>query len=316
MRSGAKYPIGVALSGGALKAAAHVGVLEVLEAQGIIPTCIAGTSAGALVAALYAHGYRTQDLINLIRRFPGPSLFDYGYPVASSLLSLWRYRLTKQGSQQNLQLPNGLLRGKRLHKYIQKLLAGREATMPYYVVATDLLTGNPMAYTNDLDHPASDGIEAISDAVKTVLGSCSLPGILTPVPVKNRLLVDGGLRHYVPVDILRQAGCKKIIAINLYQLQESWTPDTFAHVLTRSFDILLQETVDDDIDGTDVVVLNPKINHMSWLSFSEMEECIQAGRDVANDSKAKIDALMAKDPLYNAQSIKYTIGTAFHSDKP
>lgn len=277
-------PLGLALSGGTLKAAAHVGVLQALEAMGIRPDCVAGTSAGSLVAALYAHGVRPDGMMDIIRQFPGPFLLDYGFPLLSSLFALWSRRIRRRNA---LRLPGGLVRGQRLEQYIRHLLGRKEAHMPYYIIATDLCTGQPVTLTND---PAARelGFDPVVDAALAIRGSCSLPGVFSPVPCGQRLLTDGGIRDYVPVRVLRQAGCRRIIAVNLHQLNEDWNPDTFVHVVARAIDILLQEAVAADTAGEDVITLTPRLSSMTWWSFHQLTACVRAGRLAVWENRDRI----------------------------
>lgn len=295
------HRIGIALSGGFLKAAAHVGVLAGLEELGIHPHRIAGTSAGAFVATMYAHGYSTNDLLDLIRHFPGASLFDYGFPVLSSLVNLWWYKYPVKWRGATLRLPRGLIRGKKLEKYFRKRLRLRTAVMPYYVIATDLLSGEPVVYSNDESSIQEGFAVPVTDVSQAVLGSCSIPGVLSPVFVDGRLLVDGAFRHYVPVEVLRQAGCNKIIAVNLYRLQEEWQPETFVHVLARSFEILLQESIEDDVDGPDIVLLEPNVGNLSWVSFHKMEACVEDGRKSVSEKRGEIEQLLRPPIQWSAK---------------
>ncbi|MCL6547491.1 MAG: patatin-like phospholipase family protein [Alicyclobacillus sp.] len=288
--------MGLALSGGMLKAAAHVGVLAALEQAGIRPDAIAGTSAGSFVAALYAHGCRPAELRQLIRNFPGLRLLDYGFPLATSLLGWMRRRLSPWQWNSAPSLPGGLLQGRKLIRYFRDTLADRRPRHPYYVVATDLLSGRPVVFSNDLSAQRRGIAVPAPDLPLAVAGSCAVPGILTPVRVDPWLLVDGALRHYVPVDILRQVGCTKIIAVNLYRLDPRWRPETFVHVLARSFEILLQESIDNEMEGGDLFVLEPKVNHMTWLSFSELQACMQAGEESVRRRKGELAHFLMQPP--------------------
>jgi len=313
--------IGLALSGGTLKAAAHIGVLGALEALGIRPQCVAGTSAGAFVAALYAHGQSTIKMARMVKEFPGIKLLDYGFPLLSSAWTLFKYRFICQGAGQ-LPLPSGLLRGVKLEGYIRKSLGNHSPEISYYMIATDLYTGADVVFgseqpaeqvareLNEKDrfhHPDSETrlnqltskqrspifINSIPDPAKVIRASCSIPGILTPIEMDSYLLVDGGLREYVPVNVLRAAGCTHILAVNLYRLVDNWRPDTFAHVLSRSFDIIWQEGVDEDVDGPDVLSVLPKLSHIRWASVGDMELCIQAGRRAVAQNANQIRAFIA-----------------------
>ncbi|MCF8563736.1 patatin-like phospholipase family protein [Alicyclobacillus tolerans] len=283
-----KPRLGIAFSGGTLKAAAHVGVLSALRQLGVRVDCVAGTSAGAFVAALYAHGYTPEELEALVNAFPGVGLFDYGFPMASSMLNLLRQQFYKKNRKKIPQLPSGLLLGKKLEKYFRKSLARRTAKMPFSVVATDLLSGNPVVFSNDPQLIAAKKAVNLTDVPRTVLGSCSLPGILTPVQIGDWLLADGALRHYVPVQTLRQAGCNKIIVVNLARLEQGWAPLTFTDILLRSFEILLEETMSDDLQGDDLFILQPDVSHVTWVSFQEMDECIIAGKKVVAENEKNL----------------------------
>lgn len=289
--------IGLALSGGTLKAAAHVGVLSALEVLGIRPHCVAGTSAGAFVAALYARGYSTKNMIQMVKDFPGITLLDYAFPVVSSTWSLIKYRFVGRNTGR-LPLPPGLLRGVKLETYIRSQLGALKPEISYYMIATDLYTGNDIVFGTEqpaeqaarstyqekhredsISKSASSlNVQPIDDPARIIRASCSLPGILTPIEFNRYLLVDGGLRDYVPVKVLRAVGCTHILAVNLYRLVDNWRPDTFAHVLSRSFDILLQETIDEDVGGSDVLSITPNLSHMSFTSVRGMNQCVQAGQ--------------------------------------
>ncbi|MBX5437512.1 MAG: patatin-like phospholipase family protein [Alicyclobacillaceae bacterium] len=295
--------MGLALSGGMLKAAAHVGVLAALHELGVEPQAVAGTSAGSFVAALYAHGCSPQEMQQLVRRFPGARLFDYGFPLARSALRLIHSRLTPWRHRLAPPLPGGLMRGRRLTRYFRDALAGRQAERPYYLVATDLLTGRPVVFSNDRDAQVRGLAHPVPDLALAVAGSCAVPGVLTPVELKPWLLVDGALRHYVPVDVLRQAGCSHIIAVNLYRLDPAWEPHTFVHVLARSFEILLQESIDNEVEGGDLFVLEPEVRHMTWVSFGELARCVSAGSDSVTRRQAELRRFLARPPVLHARPL-------------
>ncbi|MDQ0188499.1 patatin-like phospholipase family protein [Alicyclobacillus cycloheptanicus] len=284
--------IGIALSGGALKAAAHVGVLNALARMGVEADCVAGTSAGALIAAAYGYGLREGDFERLMRTFPGRKLLDYGFPVASALWSMCRSRILGHRRGAVPPLPNGLIRGRVLRKFVGEVLRNRSACMPCYIIATDLLSGKPIVFSNDSQAQARGLAAAIGDVAEAVTASCSLPGVMTPVQRPPWLLADGACRHYVPVRVLREVGCQKIIAVNLYQLDADWTPHSFVHVLSRSIDILLQETVDNDVDGGDLLVLTPNVGKMTWLSFDEIETALAAGERAVEEQRGEIEAFL------------------------
>lgn len=285
--------LGLALSGGALKASAHIGILNALNRLQIYPDCVAGTSAGAFIAAAYAHGFREPDFDRLRKQFPARKLLDYGFPVTSALWNLLRTRWKPHAVMP--ALPNGLLRGRRLHRYLASVLRGGcspSSALPFYVIATDLWTGSPVSFSNDAEAVSAGIAQPAGDLAEIIQASCSLPGIFTPVTRDPWLLADGACRHYVPVRVLHDVGCEKVIAVNLYNLDEDWSPESFVHVLSRSYNILLQDAVENDVAEPNVFVLTPEIGQLTWLSFEEIETGVQAGERVVAQQQQRIEAFL------------------------
>lgn len=295
MHSVQKPYLGIALSGGQLKAAAHVGVLNALEKLGIYPDVIAGTSAGSLVTTLYAHGYRGDQFHRLLNQFPGIRILDYGFPLWSSMYSWTAQHLWQHKKKHVPLVPAGLLRGRKLTHYIERLIAKRRVQIPFYIVATDLLSGQPVVFSSE-ETPTSERSDAyarLHDIPRAVAGSCALPGIFSPVVLDDFILVDGAMRHYVPVSVLRDIGCQKIIAVNLYRLPAHYRPVTLVDVLARSFDILLRESIDNDIaKDPDVYVLEPDLSGIRWRSFVQMQECLNIGQALVEKHRTALQSFV------------------------
>jgi len=289
--------IGLALSGGTFKGAAHIGVLEALENIGLRPDYIAGTSAGAIVGTLYAHGYNIKELRTLVETFPIYKLLDYGFPISSSFMSSIANRILPKHAMTRPCVPNGLIRGKKFQRYLERLLRARQVHIPFYVVATDLVSGKPVTFNrNSATAISRDGNGEITNIAQAVRGSCALPGLFTPVMHDEYLLVDGAFRHYVPVDVLRQAGCNKIIAVNLYRLTSDYRPHGLVEVLSRAFDILLRESIDNEIDGEDLFVIEPDFTSFKVVGFTQMVECIELGKYEITRQENEIKAFAMRPP--------------------
>lgn len=278
--------IGVALCGAELVGTVQLGVLFALERLGIQPSHVAGSSSGSLMASLYAHGYRPDDVKALVKRFPGMFLADYGFPLASSLANLVRYRIAKE----HIRIPNGVFRGKRLLKYIARLHRNRLPRMPLTVVATDMYSTDPVAFSNDpllLEHGHA---VPSTDLPLEILGSCAMPGLFTPVKHRGWLLVDGGVRDVVPVSILRKAGCQRIIAVNVHELKPDWAPVTTFHVLKRSLDTVLDESMESsDLAGDDVLVIQPRATVPEWWAAKKpMMDNVAYGERVVMEMEEEI----------------------------
>jgi len=177
--------IGLALSGGGARGLAHIGVLKVLEREGISVDFLAGTSMGGMVAAFYAAG------------------LDATYLEQEALrMSRWRNLLPLV----DRSLPGlGLVKGERVRDYLTSQLGEMtfdQIRIPLALVAVDLLGGEEMVLRSGL----------VADAVRATI---SLPGVFAPFPLDGRLLVDGGVLNNLPADVVREMGADIVIAVDV-----------------------------------------------------------------------------------------------------
>jgi NTE family protein len=181
---GSKVKIGLALGGGAARGLSHIGVLKVLDEQGIYPDVIAGTSIGAMVGALYAYGYKASEIEQLVLGMDWKKLVY----LADITMSF-----------------NSLFKGKRVISLLKSILGDltfSQLKCDFACVATDIINGEQVVLHN-------------GSLVEAVRASISLPGIFTPVEVEGRYLVDGGLVNTVPVSVCRQMGAGYVIGVNV-----------------------------------------------------------------------------------------------------
>jgi len=180
-----KKKIGLALSGGAARGMAHIGVLEVLERENIPVDIITGTSAGAMAGALYAKDGNCKQIRAVIKELSRHKLASFIDP------SLPR---------------SGFIKGRRIKdlmaKFIGKDLKFSDLKIPFACVATDINTGEEVVLNEG----------SVPEAVRA---SISIPGIFTVVKMDNRYLVDGGLVNPVPVSVAREMGADLVIAVNV-----------------------------------------------------------------------------------------------------
>jgi len=177
-------PLGIALGAGSAKGFAHIGVLTELEAVGVRPDLICGTSSGALIAAIYAAG-KLDEFEAWTRQLDVPAILR--------LLDL------------NFTVSGGMATAQRLIEHFRAEmgdLAIEDLATPFAAIATDLYTGREVWLTRG----------SLWDAVRA---SVAVPGLLTPQLVDGRWLVDGGLVNPVPVSLCRALGAEKVIAVNL-----------------------------------------------------------------------------------------------------
>lgn len=255
--------IGIALGGGGARGMAHIGVLKVLEEHGIFPRFVAGTSMGALVGALYASGLPPGELDRLARHM------DW-----KRWVSLVDATLLRTG---------GFIRGNRLLSLLKILLKNQDFStlkIPFSCVATDLRSGEEVII--------SSGPVAIA-----IRASISMPGILAPLKVGDRYLVDGGLVNEIPVDICRRMGARHVIAVNVDpdpaaagKKSRASGPPHFREVLTQALRIRSYHTALENVKGADMAI-HPAVEQIDFWHFHRAAEAIALGEQAARETLSK-----------------------------
>lgn len=180
--------IGLALGGGGARGLAHIGVLKVLQREGIPVVCVAGTSMGGLIGALFAKGMNAGE-------------------IEAEALHFTRFRRLARMLDLQIRLRgSGILKGNRVYRFMMEKL-GEDLTfadliMPYAVVTADLNSGRQVILTQG----------SVAAAVRATI---SVPTIFEPVQFRNYRLVDGGMLNNVPVDVARNLGAKAVIAVDV-----------------------------------------------------------------------------------------------------
>jgi len=253
--------IGLALGGGAARGFAHIGVLQVLEEEGIKPDFIAGTSAGSLVAAFYASGKTGGQLTWLADAMDESQLTDWTLPFAG----------------------RGVLRGEALGKYINSQLNGlkiEDMKIPLGIVATDLQTGDGILFRR-------------GDVATAVRASSAVPSVFEPVRIGNRDYVDGGLVSPVPVLYVKQMGAQFIIAVDISSRPEDAKTSDIFKVLLQTFSIMGKSISLLEFPHANVVV-RPELQSVGSAEFSARKKSIEAGRAAMKQALPQVKAALAR----------------------
>lgn len=273
-----KRSVGLALAGGGVSGAAAIGVIQALEEEGFTVSHIAGTSSGAMVAALYAFGYSTEDMKQVMPRLTKRHL-DYDWRAILAKILVRRSYL------------DGWIKGSRIRSLLEELTESKDLSafrIPCAIVATDLSKGQPVLFANKQipDFLTETGI-SIGQAV---LASCSIPVIFQPVRWKQYILSDGGVTMNCPVRVVRALGAERVIAVDTVtafanddvgQLKSGLS--IFAHVINLN----LRQQMAHEHQYADLS-LHPHVGYVGALDFHKVQQCAEAGY---RDAKNRMDEL-------------------------
>jgi NTE family protein len=256
---------GLALSGGAARGAAHVGVLQVLLEHGIPVDCVAGTSAGALVGGAFAAGVPVAELAEFARTMRWR---DFGKLTFSRL-----------GVQSNVRMEEYV----RAHFPISRF---EELPIPFAAVATDLHTGESVMLRDK------------GDVAFAVRASCAIPGWYVPVvDERGRQLVDGGLVANVPTEAARALGADIVIAVDVNAEGAKFLgpPHSAIGVLFQSFMYVQRTASAQQVRAADICIA-PKVGHIRWDEMARADELIAAGAEATRAVLEQIKTLLAPPP--------------------
>jgi NTE family protein len=260
--------IGLAFGGGFARGLAHVGVLKVLEEEGIALDFIAGTSVGAVIGAAYCSGVSAKELeeIAAIVRFK-----DFA-----------RYTLSRFGLCTNDRMTGFL------HK-ILKVKTFEELRIPLAVTATNFVTGEPVVFTQ-------------GNLIDPVRASCAYPGVFLPVSVEGKLMVDGLLGHAVPAQPLRAMGATRVAAVYFSAHWVQKSPKHVLEVIGQCFSIaqanmtcLWQAHAD--------MIIEPDVSAYGFDDFQKALELVKVGETAARQALPTFRAWAAERDAYEKHCV-------------
>ncbi|MEW5944427.1 MAG: patatin-like phospholipase family protein [Pseudomonadota bacterium] len=238
--------VALVLGGGAVRGFAHVGVIKVLEAQGIVPEMVAGTSAGSVVGALYAGGYNGFELQKVAFQLDEAAVGDWVMPN------------------------RGFLKGEQLQNFINKAVQNRpieKLGKPFAAVATDLQTGEQIVFRR-------------GNTGMAVRASSSVPGLFQPVGINGREYVDGGLVSPVPVRAARAMGADVVIAVDISSKPKYQKVNDFVDMLLQTFSIMGQAISTYEMAEADIVI-RPNLAAVGASDFEKKHLAILEGEKAA-----------------------------------
>jgi len=243
--------IGLALSGGGIRGMAHVGVIKALLENKVPIDLISGTSAGAIIATMYACGYSCQQMVSISNDLELNELLDYKIHVNSffkSGLNGLKLLFSGNGSKLWSKLPLGLVKGDRIEEVFRQFWSDktlRDTKIPLAITAVDIVSGDTVFFTTPTNMSRSIlnaryyHSTRLCDAVRA---SISIPGIFFPKQYRGMMLVDGAVKNNLPTDILRLLGAQRVIAVDLgYSGEPNLGIQTIGDVLLQCVEIMGRE---------------------------------------------------------------------------
>lgn len=262
---GTQYGCALVLSGGGARGFAHLGVLRILEREGLRPDLVVGSSAGAIVGALWASGMKVAEIERASDQLDWSVLFDFD-PVRAVLGGIGL----------------GLVRGDRLEQFLRQYLVKpiESFPMPFAAVATDMETAETVALNR-------------GDAAKAVRASCAIPALYEPVRAHGRLLADGQISSPLPVPAARQLGAVNILAVDvIYPPQHSQITNPmsmlFQSLIVSGWRHLLVERAQANL------VIAPQIRSSGQLGLGSRDWIIKAGEKAAMERVVEIAQLFTR----------------------
>lgn len=234
--------IGIVLSGGGARGVAHIGVLKALDEMGVVIDCLAGTSAGSLVGALYAQGLRPDAIFELIK----------SVRILNSVRPAWAR--------------TGLLNMEGMKELLQKNIPVdnfNSLTIPLTIAATDIRKGRV--------HYFSEG-----ELIDAIVASCSIPAIFNPVNIRGNLYVDGGLVDNLPVRPIRNQ-CDLIIGSHCNNISTDVDVTNIKLVIERSLLLAIHSNTETSRNMCDVFIEPPRMDRFSSIDLSKAQEIFDFG---------------------------------------
>lgn len=275
----ARRQIGIALSSGNARGMAHIGVLKVLEEEGISIDMIAATSAGAVFGSLYAAGRSIGEVIDFAVDIQHKYSFVSGF-------RFWDFRFPPR---------SGLIKGGMVRNYFRTVLMDKtfdQLDIPMNIIATDVISGEEVVF----DHgPVADAVRA----------SMSVIGVLEPAYHSGRFLIDGGAVNPVPCQLLTDKGMDIIVASNVIpsledrvhrkeQKRDGRAPNVIG-ILMGAMEIMESEIIKTKMGPIDVLI-QPQVGTYGTLEFDKVRDIIKLGEDAARSQVATLRRLLAPRP--------------------
>ena len=270
--------LGLALSGGGIKGAAHIGVLKAFEEEDIKIDYISGTSSGSIVATLYAIGYTSDEIYDIFKEYVN----QINYVDFKNFL-----RVIKNFCKTGKIKIDGLNSGEKIYKLMKKFCTDKgisdisQIDKPLLIPAVNICNEDLYVFYSKKNtikmYPSNIRYVGKADIAAVVQASCSYPGIFSPCSkIHNLLLIDGGIEENIPWREVKRVGADKVLSIVFTNTQAQKCCSSIIEILTKSFNILCHELSRYEWDGSDYL-LEIKHNNSGLLNKKDSKTLYYEG---------------------------------------
>lgn len=274
--------LGMVFSGGGVRGAAHIGVLKALEESNIKLDAVAGTSAGSIVAALYAMGYTPDEMIKLFRYFSKNMFKTNPGKMVSSIRNGSGLRLEGALSSINVELA---MKEVAKYKGINKL---EEIKMPIAIPTVNINTSKKYVFTNS-NKEEEYYIKDIEIA-KAVRASCTYPGVYAPFRYMNYRFVDGGVLDNIPVNEMKKLDVDKILTVK-FVLNKNEEPKGIFSIIMKCMDTIYEGLSKEAIKMSDYI-LDIDVSDTNSFNIKKIDYCYEEGYKYAINKIDEINKIL------------------------
>lgn len=293
-----KRKVGVALSGGGIRGTTHIGVLKALTENNIPIDIISGTSAGAIVAAMYACGYTPRQMQQIVHTIKPSQLIDLKITVTDLFKHGIKWFMSGMFRFWSV-LPTGMIKGDKIERFFSELWHDRtvrNTKIPLAITSVDINSADTVFFTTPV--PGSRNIlnaryyhnTLLTDAVRA---SISIPGVFFPKKYRNMTLVDGAVKNNLPTDILRHMGANVVVAVDLgYAGQPNYDIKTVGEILIQCIEVMGREVTLLKSEQYADVIIRPQIYDIDFKDIKQADECIKRGEKALKEKLTEIKNLL------------------------
>ena len=273
--------IGIAFGAGGARGLAHLLMIEALEELGVKPSIISGSSIGAVVGAFYAAGFNSKEMRKILNQLINPksdSVFDF-------LLKSDIVKLFTMFDPQFIK--SGFIKGEKFQKYMEthlKVARFDELKVPLIIVATDYWKKEEVIFEK-------------GELIQPIKASYSMPGLFTPVKIKNRILIDGGVVNPLPFDLIKDR-CDITIAIDVTAVKaqsDKEIPPTFDSVFT-TYQTMQNSIINERLKFLRPdIYIKPEIYDVRVFDFIKADSIFEQAKPAKEELKIKLNRILNKE---------------------